>query len=226
MMKTVTRFLSTILVFFSLLFLCGVHAFADTRKDELYWDLTDGVLTISGRGDMHDYAGDIAPWRLKDSKAKDVKSIVVEWGVTHIGDQSFQYCESVKTATIADSVTSIGEAAFYGCTKLKEVKLPTRLSDNEISASLFDHCKALKSAIIPEGVEVIKNAAFNCCESLEWIYIPDSVEEIESSAFNACSKLKDIYFGGSWTDWDEIEIEGYNKYLKNASIHFNSGIPD
>ena len=117
---------------------------------------------------------------------------------------------------------SIGEAAFYGCKKLKEVRLPAQLDEDELAVSVFDHCTSLKSAIVPEGVEVIKNAAFNCCDSLEWVYIPASVEEIEDSAFNHCISLKDVYYAGSWSDWDEIEIAGYNKCLKNASIHFGS----
>ena len=220
-MKVIRNIFALVLVLGTLLSLGGAEA-AAKQRDQLYWDLNDGVLTISGWGEMPDYTGDVAPWRAKDSKAKDVKSIEVESGVTHIGQQAFQYCESAKTVTIADSVESIGEAAFYGCKKLKEVRMPVRLDEDELAVSVFDHCTSLKSAIVPEGVEVIKNAAFNCCDSLEWVYIPASVEEIEDSAFNHCISLKDVYYAGSWSEWDQIEIAGYNKCLKNASIHFGS----
>lgn len=218
-MKAIRNIFALVLVLGTLLSLGGMEAAAKQRS-QLYWDLNDGVLTISGWGEMPDYTGDVAPWRAKDSKAKDVKSIEVESGVTHIGQQAFQFCESAKTVNIADSVESIGEAAFYGCKKLKEVRLPARLGEDELAVSVFDHCVSLESAIVPEGVEVIKNAAFNCCDSLEWVYIPDSVEEIEDSAFNHCISLKDVYYAGSWSDWDEIEIASYNKYLLNANIHF------
>ena len=221
MMKMIRKIFALILVLGILLSLGGMEA-AARQADELSWELADGVLTISGRGEMPDFSGDVAPWRVKDDRAKDVKSIEIEYGVTHIGSQAFQYCESARSVTIPDSVESIGEAAFFGCKKLKEVHMPARLDEGKLAVSVFDHCTALKNAVVPEGVEVIKNAAFNCCDALEWVYIPASVEEIEDSAFNHCISLKDIYYGGSWSEWDEIEIAGYNKSLKNASVHFNS----
>ncbi len=213
-MKTMKRILAAILVCLSIFSAAGLNACAD----ELYWTLKEGTLTISGRGEMPDYSAEVAPWRAADKKAKKVREIRVEDGVTHIGTQSFQFCESAKTAYIAASVKSIGEAAFFNCVKLRQVNLPAGLY--EIDVSVFDHCSALENVIIPDGVETIRNAAFNCCESLEWVYIPASVEEIEDSAFNHCIGLKTVYFGGSWSDWDRIEIADYNNCLKNAEIFF------
>ena len=198
------------------------HAFAD----DLNWDLTDGVLTVSGQGAMPDYEAEVAPWRANDSKAANVKHIEIESGVTYIGSQCFQYCESAKSTYIPDSVTSIGYAAFYGCKKLKEVRMPVKLKDDELSVSLFDHCTSLRSVVVPDGVEVIKNAAFNCCDSLEWVFIPASVEKIEDSAFNHCVSLTDVYYAGSWSDWDKIEIAGYNKCLTSANFYFDTSLTD
>ncbi len=220
-MKTLKKLLAMLLILGNLLALGSLPAFAD----DLYWDLTDGALTISGRGAMPDYTADVAPWRARDSKAANVKHIEIQSGVTYIGSQCFQYCESARSAYIPDSVTGIGYAAFYGCKKLKEVRMPVKLKDDELAVSLFDHCTSLQSAVVPEGVEVIRNAAFNCCDSLEWVFIPASVEEIEDSAFNHCVSLTDVYYAGSWSDWDEIEIAGYNKCLSGATFHFNSSIP-
>ena len=194
-------------------------ALAAQGKDGLTWELTDGTLAIRGSGAMPDYTAEVAPWRAKDKKAKNVKAISVESGITHIGSQAFQYCESVKSAWIADSVKSIGQAAFFNCKKMTSVRMPAELE--EIEESTFDHCEALKSIVIPEGTEIIGNAAFNCCTSLEWVYIPASVTEIEDSAFNYCISLKKVYYGGDWRDWDEIEIAGYNKMLTGAEISFN-----
>ena len=217
-MKMIKRILAMVLVLTALLSVCTVSASAAS----LYWDLTDGVLTISGRGDMPDYSGTEAPWRAKDKKATKVKSIVVENGVTHIGDQSFQFCTSAKTATIADSVETIGYAAFYNCSKLKSVRMPRYL--DELGESAFDHCAALECGVVPDGVEVIEMATFNCCSSMKWVYIPATVTEIKYAAFWACKNLEDVYYGGSWSDWDDIDIDGDNRCLTGANIHFGCSL--
>ena len=215
-MKTMKRVLALLLVCLTVFSAASLHAFAESQ---LYWGLQRGTLVISGQGWMPDYSGTEAPWRVGDRKGKNIQEIRVEDGVTHIGDQSFQYCEYAVTASIAQSVTSIGEAAFYNCKRLVATNLPRGLQ--EIDVSVFDHCSSLECIELPDGVEVIRNAAFNCCSSLEWIYIPASVTVIEDSAFNACTNLKTIYYGGSWSDWDRIDIAGWNKPLSYATIYFN-----
>lgn len=48
-----------------------------------------------------------------------------------------------------------------------------------------------------------------------------SVEEICDSAFNGCQKLETVYYGGTASDWDEIEIARYNKRLTSAELVFS-----
>ena len=60
----------------------------------LTWTLSDdGTLTISGSGAMRDYSSDdgetsTAPWF---THAVDINNIVIENGMTHIGDSAFSY---------------------------------------------------------------------------------------------------------------------------------------
>ena len=215
-MKKAKRILALLLLTILMFSVCGISASAAN----LYWNLNDGVLTISGRGAMPDYSYEVAPWRKNDKNVKKIKSISVDYGVTHIGDQSFQFCSSAKDAYIADSVESIGYAAFYDCSKLKSVRMPMWL--DELGESAFDHCSSLEFGIVPNGVEVIEMATFNCCTSMKSVYIPKTVTEIKYAAFWYCTHLEDVYYEGSWTDWDEIEIDSDNSYLKKANFHFNS----
>ena len=193
-------------------------------KEEIHWNLDNGELIISGSGRMPDYSTQDAPWRSKAEMANSIKSIIVQDGVTHIGSQAFQYCANVKSVSMAGSVESVGKAAFYGCSNLESVDFPSKMRDDELAISLFDRCTALKYFKIPEGITVIRNAAFNRCASLEWVYIPASVRIIEDSAFNGCGSLKEVYYGGSMAEWENIEISTYNKYLKNADVHFGSAL--
>ena len=209
------KWISFFLVLALLLSLPAVSAFAE---DALTWDLSkDGTLSIRGRGEMHDFTSDVAPWR---SYKNEVTSIYVEDGVTHIGSQAFQYMSHVRSASLPDSVESLGDAAFYDCARLEAINLPILLT--ELPTSAFDHCSALKSVVIPYLVEEIGEAAFNCCSALESVYIPSVVEMIGSSAFNSCTRLRTVYFGGTERQWNDIEIGSYNKSLLNAKIVFNA----
>ena len=84
------------------------------------WTLDDGVLTISGNGAMgnYDVFSSPTPWET------DITDVVIDNGVTHIGDMAFYGCTELAGITIPDSVTSIGDLAFYGCTELTDITIP------------------------------------------------------------------------------------------------------
>ena len=209
------KLLSALLVLVMLLSLPGVGALA--ASDGLTWSLDKkGTLTISGKGEMPDYSGDTPPW---EKYRDDIKAVVIEEGVTHIGAQCFQFCTNLKSVTIPSSVESIGAAAFYRCEKLSAVSLPDDLT--EIADQSFDHFVKLKSIVSPDSVTRIGESAFNCCSALKTVDIPASVEEICDSAFNGCQKLETVYYGGTASDWDEIEIARYNKRLTSAELVFS-----
>lgn len=91
---------------------------------------------------MPDYSGDTPPWvKYRD----DIKAVVIEEGVTHIGAQCFQFCTNLKSVTIPSSVESIGAAAFYRCQKLETVYYGGTVSDwNKIEIERYN--KRLTSA--------------------------------------------------------------------------------
>ena len=84
--------------------------------ENLTWDLNleTGVLTISGTGDMKDYPSmERSPWW---SYRGEIKSLVLEEGVTSIGNMAFYDCYGFGgDLVIPGSVISIGDSAFYGC---------------------------------------------------------------------------------------------------------------
>ena len=120
----------------------------------------------------------------------DVKKIVIEDGVTSIGDYAFRGCSSLTSITLPDSVTSIGDCAFVFCVGLSSITLPDSVTS--IGDSAFKNCSSLTSITIPDRVTSIEPYAFDNCSSLTSITIPNSVTSIGASAFSNCSSLQTI----------------------------------
>jgi hypothetical protein len=140
------------------------------------YDLASYTLTISGTGRMRYWTTYNMPWydvitsrnrfwnRRKMYVRTIITTIIIQDGVTSIGDKAFFGCESLTNVDIPSSVTSIGHYTFLGCTNLPSITIP--LSVTEIGYYAFAYCKSLTSAIIPSSVTLIKPAAFLGCTSL------------------------------------------------------------
>ena len=95
----------------------AAHAESGTCGSGLTWNLNNaGTLTISGTGDMKDYTAGTAPW------GTGVNKLIIENGVTSIGDYAFYNCTKLSTALVSDNVTTIGVAAFKGCSSLTSIQ--------------------------------------------------------------------------------------------------------
>ncbi len=187
-----------------------------TESDGLTWTLDyDGKLTISGTGAMkdYDYNNNQSPVYMNSS----VKKVVIEDGVTSIGNWAFYKCTSLTTITIPDSVTSIGEAAFRGCSSLTSITIPDSVTS--IGDAAFSHCSNLKSITIPDSITSIGKYAFCNCSSLTSITIPNSVTSIGESALAGCVNLTSITIPKSVTSIGSGVFDGCN----NLTVYLESG---
>ena len=178
---------------------CG----AEGNGSNLTWTLdSEGVLTISGSGDMHDY-DDIPPYKSPwHENGNQIRSVLMANGVTSIGNFAFYNCTSLTSVTIPDSVTSIGAWAFSGCASLTSVTIPDSVTS--IDGDAFYNCASLASVTIPDSVTSIGVYAFYHCSSLTSVTIPDSVTSIGNSAFRHCTSLTSVTIPDSVTsigDW-------------------------
>ena len=141
---------------------CG----AEGDGSNLTWTLdSEGVLTISGSGDMHDYVYS-SPWH---ENGNQIRSVLMENGVTGIGNFAFFECISLTSMTIPDSVTCIGNCAFKDCSSLASVTIPDGVAS--IGVYAFCGCTSLKSVTIPDSVTSIGDYAFGFCTSLTGIWV-------------------------------------------------------
>lgn len=190
-----------------------------TCGENASWKLEGGTLTISGTGEMTDYDRDnrIVPWYNIRSA---ITRVVVEKGITSIGDCAFDGCVDLTNVTISDSVAGIGYYAFNSCKGLTNVTIPdsvisigygafyqsglTRItlprSITSIEENTFTGCSSLASVEIPNSVTSIGDSAFGVCSSLANMILPDSVTSIGDYAFERCGSLTSVTIPDSVTN--------------------------
>jgi hypothetical protein len=163
------------------------------------WALTGAVgnytLTISGSGAMADYTDESqAPWiQYRD----EIKTLVVQDGVTTIGDYAFRGCTGLSGVTISNSVTTIGNSAFESCSKLTGVTIPNSVT--AIGNRAFCYCSDLNSVTIGSSVTTIGDYAFRGCTGLSGVTISNSVTSIGNYAFSSCKSLTGVSIPNSVT---------------------------
>lgn len=182
-------------------------AFADTATsgkcgENTTWSYKDGVLTISGTGEINMWDANIPsdiPWY---KYHENINTIIINNGITRIYDWSFYDCNSVTSISIPSSVEAIGYCAFASCDKLTNISVS---KDNKNYCSIdgivytknateLTACPAGKSGSvsIKDGVESINDGAFRDCSKLTSVSIPNSVKSIGFVAFWGCSKLTSV----------------------------------
>lgn len=191
---TVTIMVMTLLVF-SLVSSVSAEATEEGNENNgnITWKIDGTTLTISGSGHMEDYErvkGDngyisTAPWT-----GENIEKIVVEEGVTSIGDYAFYWCETVTEVILPNGLKEIGNDSFDGCAYLTKINIPQGVT--EIGEYAFCECYSLPSIEIPTSVKTIGNLAFSYCASLTSIDIPEGVENLGESVFLYCNKLSKI----------------------------------
>ena len=145
------------------------HYKANMPLTENSWKLENGVLTLSGKGAWDSYAKAVKqPWYEDRSK---ITSVVIE-----------------------DGITEIGEFNFYGLTNVKEITIPSSVT--KIGAYALKNCSALKNITLPENLTSIGESALYGC-GLTKVTIPAAVTEIQDYAFSRNTALKELSFSGS-----------------------------
>ena len=170
------------------------------------WTLDEetGVLTISGTGSMANYQNSgSAPW------GSGITKVVVENGVTNIGNYAFCWCGELKSISMPESLLSIGDYAFAG--------------------------SGLVSVTIPESVTTIGNHTFfseyGYCRKITFLGTPVLGDGMFMHCVNACQfvfekSMQFNYFDTSALPEDECGLTSDDiviipdgcTYLKNGEV--------
>ncbi len=154
----------------------------------LTWSLgEEGVLVISGSGDMPDWNSGTktAPWFVR---RQEILGVSIGQGVTRIGAYAFYSLQNLDAVVIEDSVRSVGRFSFSGCTSLGEIDIPEGVQ--RIEESAFRDCTGLTSVTIPDSVSSLGECSFYGCDGLKTVWLPEKLARIENSTFYGCSQLE------------------------------------
>ena len=130
--------------------------------DNATWSLSEDArrLTISGTGATRDYGTDSPGFRAARIM---VNSIIIEEGITRLGNYLFYEMDHVNSVSIPESIESIGQAAFLDCEKIGS------------------------TVIIPRNVESIGGWAFYNCAEIRTVRICNPSAMIDEYAFHGCA---------------------------------------
>lgn len=155
--------------------------------DDVMGHYADGILTVTGKGELPDLTMDSE--NPLDDIITEIESIIIQEGITGIGNFTFRNCLNAETLQLPDSLKIIGKYAFAENYCLSEVKLPRNL-------------------------EIIKEGAFNKDVNLRIQSFPESLKKIEGYAFYNCFKIREKNAEQKGTRISDNAFFQYSRYVK------------
>ncbi len=171
------------------------------------FDSTTGEVVISGEGAIYN--------NFSDFRGDEVKSIVINEGITGIGRNAFYNCTGLKSVKIPSTVTSIGDYAFVSCSALTDITMVEGVTT--VGYSAFAGCNSLKEITFPDTVTVIGDNTFGYCETLETVGMSDSLTAVPYRMFYSCKMLENVEIPRSVTEIGAYAFT-YCENLKNIVI--------
>lgn len=169
----------------------------------IYTVYSDETMVISGTGAMWDmdplfgylYYNSSSIYLYDNSSS--IKKVVIEEGVTTIGELAFRGFGQMTSVSIPNTVISIRDRAFLGCSSLVSISIPTSVTT--IGAAAFEGCSSLTSLFIPYSVSQINTnnelhleddyiyGVFGFCEELNSISVDTRNPKYDSR--NNCNAI-------------------------------------
>ncbi len=173
------------------------------NNGKVSWILDEeGLLKVSGTG--------MLDARFEEF-ADEIKNVIINEGITAIGNSSFYNCSSLTGISLPEGLTSIGDNAFRDCVSMKQIEFPS--TSCSIGRYAFSNT-GLESICIKENISQIWPSAFANCVNLSSVDVYNA-EALQGSSniFGQCSNLKEVNFydsanlieGGLFNDCTGLE---------------------
>ncbi len=167
-------------------------------------------------------------------KNRRVLSVMLQDGVTYIGDNAFQDCSTLRSVHISSGLTSIGMNAFRGCSNLETIYIPDSVT--RIGSYAFLGCYMCTIYCPSSAVYVMEYACKNSIQfygqteftiidgklisynrSSGIVTVPNNVTVIGEGAFSRAYKVTDVILPDSTTVIEDEAFSGC-KYLETITF--------
>ena len=162
----------------------------------------DGTLTISGT-DMPDFYEFEAPWHSYSQRNK-IRKVIIEDGVTNIGNYAFSLCSNMTSVTIPKSVTRIGYCAFKYCKDLTSITISNSVTSIGEGAFSSPNITSITSYASTPPI-IVKNCFYYIDKSIP-VYVP-------------ANSIDAYKVANEWKDFTNIQAIIDNQSIANAVIN-------
>lgn len=178
--------------------ICDICGLKHMCGEKVYYEFDEnaGIFTLKGEGETYSYEWREAPF----SYMNDINRVVVEEGITTLGNTIFQEC-SFEYISLPHSLEKIGDFAFDNC-DFKVLYLYENLE--YIGQDVFRECYELEKIIVDNNnpyyfsdeagalynKDVTELVHYPAKSSTTEYSIPETVISFSSHAFAYCENLK------------------------------------
>lgn len=197
--------------------------------------LGNGTMTIEGIGVIPNYTKtEVKPW---DDFANRIKKVIIDDGVTAIGNYTFNNCENLTSVEISDTVTKINKYAFPNTISFSKINYKGTF--NEWNLISNDENSNTKYVIITysdgyvdyapaEDFEVINGVIVSYLGEAPVVHIPEEIDGVKitklgSSVFEGNRKCYHITIPDTVTMIGELAFDSCTKL---RSINIPDGITE
>ena len=178
------------------------------------FDADTGTLTISGDGEITADAVSNEIGSFYSATRSNLKVVIIDYGVTAIGDSSFALCSGLTQIEIPTTVDSIGYEAFVNCSSLAQIDFPS--NGIKILGCAFQGCTSLESLTFP-NFTAVHQGAFRSCTGLKSLTFSGSYFYLNSETFWDCTGLTSVVIEKGL--YDKYRDECFNSCIDNTSFH-------
>lgn len=148
------------------------------------FDDETGKVVISGTGATKDFtASNSLFWDYK----KQIASLIVENGVSRLGNYTFSYWSNCTNFNISNTVKEFGNGCFLR-SKIKNFVIE---SDMIVGTGVFQRSE-IETVTVKNGIARIPSEFCNACDKLTTVNLPESITEIGNYGFANCTAIAQI----------------------------------